>query len=102
MELLIGISVLVVVFLLGALLSAGNERQRRAIDGIRLQAFRPRQTVHLAIDSFAKQLHLLEGCILPLSQRLGWGKQLLAVRTSFQTKLLLAMLLCCRNHLALV
>jgi PAS domain S-box-containing protein len=49
--------------------------------------------VYLAIDSVAKRSQLLEGRILPLSHRFGWGKQLLAVRTSFQTKLLLAMLL---------
>ena len=37
MEYLIGTSVLLAVLLLGALISAANERQRKAIDGLREQ-----------------------------------------------------------------
>lgn len=37
MELLIGSSVLIAIVLLGVLLSAANERQRKALDGIRAQ-----------------------------------------------------------------
>ena len=37
MDILIGTSVLVAIVLLGALLSAANERQRKALDGIREQ-----------------------------------------------------------------
>jgi hypothetical protein len=38
METIFGLSTLLAVVLLGALISMGNERQRRAIDGIRQQA----------------------------------------------------------------
>jgi hypothetical protein len=38
METIFGLSTLLAVVLLGALISLGNERQRRAIDGIRQQA----------------------------------------------------------------
>lgn len=38
METMLGISILLAVILLGALISLGNERQRRALDGIRQQA----------------------------------------------------------------
>ena len=57
MELLIGISVLVIVFLLGAVISAGNERQRRAIDGIREQAEAwAEQDIRIKRETLARQI----------------------------------------------
>ena len=57
MELLIGTSVLVVVFLLGALISAGNEKQRRAIDGIRQQAEAwAEQDIRIKREKLARQI----------------------------------------------
>ena len=38
MDILIGTALLIAIVVLGALISAGNERQRKAIDGIREQA----------------------------------------------------------------
>ncbi len=37
MDILIGTSLLIAIVLLGALITAGNERQRKALDGIREQ-----------------------------------------------------------------
>lgn len=61
MELLIGISVLIAVLLLGALISAGNEKQRRAIDGIREQVEAwAEQDIRIKREKLARQIVVTE------------------------------------------
>jgi len=57
MELLIGTSVLLAVLLLGALISSANERQRKAIDGLRLQVEAwAEQDIRIKREKLARQI----------------------------------------------
>jgi hypothetical protein len=61
METFLAISVLAAVFVLGALISAGNERQRKAIDGIREQAEGwAEQDIRIKREKLARQITVAE------------------------------------------
>ena len=57
MEYLIGTSVLLAVLLLGALISSANERQRKAIDGLReqIEAW-AEQDIRIKREKLARQI----------------------------------------------
>ena len=57
MELFLAVTVLFAILLLGALISAGNERQRQAIDGLREQAERwAEQDIRIKREKLARQI----------------------------------------------
>jgi len=57
MEFFLAIAVLFAILLLGALISAGNERQRKAIDGLREQAERwAEQDIRIKREKLARQI----------------------------------------------
>jgi hypothetical protein len=61
MELLLAAMLLFAILLLGALISAGNERQRRAIDGLREQAERwAEQDIRIKREKLARQITVPE------------------------------------------
>ena len=61
MELFLAITVLFAILLLGALISAGNERQRQAIDGLREQAERwAEQDIRIKREKLARQITVLD------------------------------------------
>ncbi len=61
MELFLAITVLAALLLLGALISAGNERQRQAIDGLRQQAEAwAEQDIRIKREKLARQIAVPE------------------------------------------
>jgi len=61
MELILGTTVLFAILLLGALISSGNERQRKAIDGIREQAEAwAEQDIRIKREKLARQISIPE------------------------------------------
>lgn len=57
MDLLLATAVLFAILLLGALISAGNERQRQALDGLRAQAERwAEQDIRIKREKLARQI----------------------------------------------
>ena len=61
MELILGTTVLFAILLLGALISSGNERQRKAIDGIREQAEAwAEQDIRIKREKLARQISVPE------------------------------------------
>src|SRR5512136_908552 len=61
LDVVFALSVLAAVVFFGALISVGNERQRKAIDGIREQAVRwSEQDLRLKRARAASQLHVLD------------------------------------------
>ena len=61
MDIFLAISVLISILLLGALISAGNERQRRAIDALRAQAENwAEQDIRIKREKLARQITVPE------------------------------------------
>ena len=61
MDIFLAISVLVSILLLGALISAGNERQRRAIEALRAQAENwAEQDIRIKREKLARQITIPE------------------------------------------
>lgn len=61
MEFFLATAVLFAILLLGALISAGNERQRKAIDGLREQAERwAEQDIRIKREKLARQITVSE------------------------------------------
>ena len=105
MELYLGILVFAAILLLGALISTGNERQRRAIDGLREQAEAwAEQDIRIKREKLARQISIddpLAWLEKTAAQSLGSAPKLVSV-SPWQKESLSALVAVCQDGRRLV